>query len=106
MESTTAEGWEMDLSRGRALHSSGFCLRIEGDPKDPSGVTPVNYSGLTFGDQARLLSEGLAAVAAAAEDGPVSLEGRESTSRTESRPQPAARRFDRYRMPRLSSRKN
>lgn len=105
METTNIKGWEMDLSRGRALHSSGFCLRIDGDPKDPSAVTPVNYAGLTFGDQARLLNEGLAAVAAAAHDRPVtSLSNKSQPPRSEIPDKSLARRFSRYTMPRLSPR--
>ncbi|MDQ2075316.1 hypothetical protein [Marinimicrobium sp. ABcell2] len=70
MEMTNFDEWETDLELGQAIHYSGPSLRIEGDPKDPSAVTPINFSSLPIADQARLLREGLAALAAAARRAP------------------------------------
>lgn len=67
MTSTEFSDWQLDLGEGSALHSSGFSLRIEGDPRDPSSVTPgSSAANVSVVDQARLLREGMAALAAAA----------------------------------------
>lgn len=70
METINFDEWETNLELGQAVHCSGLSLRIEGDPKDPSAVTPINFSSLGVADQARLLREGLAALAAAARRAP------------------------------------
>lgn len=107
METMNYEEWKTDLRQGRALHSSGLCLRIDGDPKDPSGVTPVNYSSLTIADQARLLREGLAAMAAAARSGKGSSPTVTSAhpGRANARARLFAGRFGRHSRPRLSLKK-
>lgn len=67
MTSTEFSDWQLDLNEGSALHTSGFSLSIEGDPRDPSAVTPGGTTGnVSVVDQARLLREGMAALAAAA----------------------------------------
>ncbi len=67
MTSTEFSDWQLDLNEGSALHSSGFSVRIEGDPRDPSAVTPGGMAvNVSVVDQARLLREGMAALAAAA----------------------------------------
>src|SRR5690625_7494389 len=66
METINFDEWETNLELGQAVHCSGLSLRIEGDPKDPSAVTPINFSSLGVADQARLLREDLAALAAPA----------------------------------------
>lgn len=49
-----------DLAAGTATHASGFSIRIEGNPKDPSDVYPSKFpEGISFVDQARLLRSGL-----------------------------------------------
>src|SRR5690625_1058349 len=62
METINFDEWETNLELGQAVHCSGLSLRIEGDPKDPSAVTPINFSSLRVADQARLLREGSAVV--------------------------------------------
>lgn len=63
--------WVADLAAGTATHSSGFILKIEGNPKDPSSVDPGKFPPeLSFVDQARLLRSGMEfLVKAAAESG-------------------------------------
>lgn len=64
------EQWEVDVAEGSATHASGFTLRIEGNPRDPSEVYPGKFpSGLSFPDQARLLRCGLEALAKAGKSG-------------------------------------
>ncbi|MFC3116862.1 hypothetical protein [Cellvibrio fontiphilus] len=54
------EDWVADLAAGTATHASGFSIRIEGNPKDPSDVYPGKFpEGISFVDQARLLRSGL-----------------------------------------------
>lgn len=54
------DDWTADVALGIATHSSGFSVRIEGNPKDPSEVYPGKFpEGLSFVDQARLLRCGL-----------------------------------------------
>ncbi|HSC67431.1 MAG TPA: hypothetical protein VLC79_07065 [Cellvibrio sp.] len=54
------DDWTSDLAVGTATHASGFTIRIEGNPKDPSDVYPGKFpEGLSFVDQARLLRSGL-----------------------------------------------
>lgn len=54
------EDWVADLATGTATHASGFTIRIEGSPKDPSDVYPGKFpDGISFVDQARLLRSGL-----------------------------------------------
>lgn len=54
------DDWVADLATGTATHSSGFSIRIEGNPKDPSDVHPGKFpADLSFVDQARLLRSGL-----------------------------------------------
>ncbi len=48
------------MAAGTANHASGFTIRIEGNPKDPSDVYPGKFpEGMSFVDQARLLRSGL-----------------------------------------------
>lgn len=52
--------WVADVAAGTATHASGFVLRIEGNPRDPSSVDPGKFpADLNFIDQARLLRSGL-----------------------------------------------
>ena len=54
------DDWTADVAVSVATHSSGFTVRIEGNPKDPSEVYPGKFpDGLSFVDQARLLRCGL-----------------------------------------------
>jgi hypothetical protein len=63
--------WSADPEAGTATHASGFTLKVEGNPRDPSAVDPGKFPvGLSFADQARLLRLGLECLAkAAAESG-------------------------------------
>lgn len=59
--------WVADLAAGTATHASGFILKVEGDPQDPSAVDPGKFpADLNFVDQARLLRSGLTFLAQAA----------------------------------------
>ena len=59
--------WKVDLSTLSASHASGFKIEIEGNPKDPSGVSPGRFPPELSGvDQARLLRHGIEAIASAA----------------------------------------
>lgn len=54
------DDWVADVAAGTATHSSGFVLRVEGNPADPSAVEPGKFpTDLNFIDQARLLRCGL-----------------------------------------------
>ena len=54
------DDWTADLATDTATHASGFSIRIEGNPKDPSDVYPGKFpEGLSFVSQARLLRSGL-----------------------------------------------
>jgi len=54
------DDWTADLAANSATHSSGFTIRIEGNPKDPSDVYPGKFpEGISFIDQTRLLRNGL-----------------------------------------------
>lgn len=54
------EDWTADLAAGTATHASGFSIRIEGSPKDPTDVYPGKFpEGISFIEQARLLRSGL-----------------------------------------------
>jgi hypothetical protein len=60
----STEEWQVDLSLLSATHSSGFNLRIDGDPADPSDVYPSNFpANLGFVEQTRLLRQGLEFIA-------------------------------------------
>lgn len=64
---TDFNAWEADLAAGTATHASGFVLKVEGNPKDPSSVDPGKFpADLNFIDQARLLRSGLEFLAKAA----------------------------------------
>ncbi|TQV67761.1 hypothetical protein FKG94_24840 [Exilibacterium tricleocarpae] len=59
--------WKVDLSALSASHESGFTIQIEGNPKDPSSVSPGRFPPTLNGvDQARLLRHGMEAIAKAA----------------------------------------
>lgn len=54
------DDWTADLATGTATHASGFTIRVEGNPKDPSEVYPGKFpEGISFVDQARLLRSGM-----------------------------------------------
>ncbi len=54
------DDWTADSATGTATHASGFTIRVEGNPKDPSDVYPGKFpEGMSFVDQARLLRSGL-----------------------------------------------
>lgn len=62
--------WVADLAAGTATHESGFVIRVEGSPRDPSSVEPGKFPAeLSFIDQARLLRMGLEFLAKAAVNG-------------------------------------
>lgn len=64
------DDWVADLAAGTATHSSGFVVRIEGNPADPSAVDPGKFpTGMSFVDQARLLRSGLEFIARSAAGG-------------------------------------
>lgn len=60
--------WVADPEAGTATHASGFTLKVEGNPRDPSAVDPGKFpAGLSFAEQARLLRVGLEHLAKAAD---------------------------------------
>lgn len=62
--------WEADPAAGTATHSSGFVLKVEGNPRNPSSVDPGKFPPeLTFAEQARLLRCGMEFLAKAASNG-------------------------------------
>jgi hypothetical protein len=62
------DDWTADPAKGTATHVSGFTIRIEGNPKDPSEVYPGKFpEGMSFVDQARLLRSGLGFLARSGE---------------------------------------
>lgn len=66
MEPIDFDTWEIDTEAGRAVHPCGFNLVVEGDLRNPSGVTPADYpEGMSYADQARLLRCGMQALASA-----------------------------------------
>ncbi|WP_347331968.1 hypothetical protein [Marinimicrobium locisalis] len=72
MDSLDFDDWDIDVGRGRAQHSCGFRLEVEGDVRNPTGVSPANYPpGMSFAEQARLLRSGMTALASAAGRGRV-----------------------------------
>lgn len=76
--------WEADLSAGTATHSSGFVLKIEGHPKNPSSVDPGKFPPeLSFVDQARLLRCGMDFLAKASDSGPVDIGSWKSSSKAD-----------------------
>ncbi len=61
------DAWVVDLTTGTATHDSGFVLRVEGSPRDPSAINPNNFPpNLSYIDQARLMRCGVEALAKAA----------------------------------------
>lgn len=109
MEKSNFEDWQIDLGQGRALHKSGFSLQIEGDPQDPSAVSPADFPAhLSAADQAGLLRQGMSALAAAA--GPkkrYSPPVKTSAQRVaEARAKMFAERSDKPDRPRLSLKKS
>lgn len=67
------DDWTADVASGTATHASGFSIRIEGNPKDPSEVYPGKFpDGISFVDQARLLRSGLEFLAKAGGSAPKS----------------------------------
>jgi hypothetical protein len=63
------DAWEADLAAGTATHASGFVLKVEGNPRNPSSVDPGKFpADLNFVDQARLLRCGMEFLAKAASD--------------------------------------
>ncbi len=54
------DDWTINTNQNTLTHANGFCLRYEGDPKDPSEVYPENFpTGMSFVEQAGLLRAGL-----------------------------------------------
>lgn len=77
MDPLNFDDWDVDVGLGRAKHPSGFHLEVEGDVRNPTGVSPANYPPeLSFAEQARLLRSGMNALASAADSG-----GRGATAR-------------------------
>ncbi|ACE85709.1 hypothetical protein [Cellvibrio japonicus] len=63
------DDWTADAATGTATHTSGFSLRIEGNPRDPSEVYPGKFpEGMSFVNQARLLRAGLEFLAKTSRD--------------------------------------
>ena len=61
------DAWVVNLATGTATHESGFLLKVEGDPRDPSAISPSNFpSNLPYVDQARLMRCGVEFLAKAA----------------------------------------
>jgi len=61
---TTENAWSVDLKMKTATHVSGFSLTIEGNPKDPSSVSPGRTpKEIGAHEQVRLLRLGLEALA-------------------------------------------
>ncbi len=59
-----SEEWNVDLIEKVAKHNSGFTLRFEGGPKDPSAIHPGAFpQSLSSLDQVRLLRQGMEAIA-------------------------------------------
>lgn len=80
------EAWTVDLPSSSAIHSTGFKVAVEGDPKNPSGVHPGKFpEGLTAVEQARLLRCGLEAIVKQAQNQGL----RQDQSRFAERVQPA-----------------
>jgi len=66
----TEDSWSVDLKMKTATHVSGFSLTIEGNPKDPSSVSPGRMpKEIGAHEQVRLLRLGLEALAAASGPG-------------------------------------
>ncbi len=60
------EDWNVDLIEKVAKHSSGFTLRFEGHPKDPSAIHPGPFpQSLSSLDQVRLLRQAMECIACA-----------------------------------------
>jgi hypothetical protein len=67
------EDWVVDMAANTVTHASGFSIRIEGNPKDPSDVYPGKFpEGISFVEQARLLRCGLEFLAKASSGTPTS----------------------------------
>ncbi len=59
----SSEAWSVDLVEKIATHTSGFTVRFEGNPRDPSSVYPgVFPKELSALDQVRLLRAGVEAI--------------------------------------------
>ena len=59
--------WQADVAAGTAVHESGFILKVEGNPSNPSSVDPGKFpANLSFAEQARLLRCGMEFLAKAA----------------------------------------
>lgn len=63
------EAWNVDLARMSAVHrTTGFTVVVEGDPSNPSGVSPGKFpDDLNAVEQAGLLRCGVKAIMDAAE---------------------------------------
>lgn len=62
----SVEDWNVDLIEKVAKHVSGFSLRFEGNPKDPSAIHPGPFpQSLSALDQVRLLRLAMEAIASA-----------------------------------------
>jgi len=63
---TTENAWSVDLKSKTATHASGFSLTVEGNPKDPSSVSPGRTpKDIGAHEQVKLLRLGLEALAGA-----------------------------------------
>ncbi len=64
------DDWQVDLKRSLAVHSTGFRLTVEGDPRRPTGVLPGRFPDyLSAAEQAALLRRGINAIARKAVNG-------------------------------------
>lgn len=61
------QSWNVDIDKLTAVHSTGFMIVVEGNPRHPTGVTPGSFPAhLSAIEQVRLLRCGLEAIAQAA----------------------------------------
>ena len=78
------DDWTADLATGTATHTSGFTIRVEGNPKDPSEVYPGKFpDGICFVDQARLLRSGIEFLAKSGGSTPKSWQSNSQDAKTE-----------------------
>ncbi|HEY8940577.1 MAG TPA: hypothetical protein VIM59_10315 [Cellvibrio sp.] len=78
------DDWTADSATGTATHASGFTIRVEGNPKDPSEVYPGKFpEGISFVDQARLLRSGIEFLAKAGGSAPKSWQSNPQDAKTE-----------------------
>jgi len=56
--------WDVNMDSQLATHASGFTVRVDGNPRSPTGVSPNNVpAGMNVAEQARLLRIGMDLIA-------------------------------------------